>query len=156
MRHRRHEHDDDEEEILTAILIVLENIYTLLIQQSQSTTAKLSIGEQSMATTATLTFTDNSGANQPAPTGDGSGLVVTFSSDVSTVTIGAATQGSGDTFTAPITGTDAFNLSAEVANSSGATLLDDDGVTPFVQPPSIAVPAGTPPAQATTAVLSVS
>lgn len=42
-----------------------------------------------------------------------------------------------------------FNLSATVANTSGAPLLDNDGVTPFVQPASIPVAAG-----ATDAVLT--
>ena len=106
-----------------------------------------------MATTATLTFVDSTGAPAAPPNGDGSGLIVTFSSDNVAVTVGAAVS-SGDTATAPITGTDAFNLSAVVANTSGAELLDNDGVTPFVQPSPIAVPAVVP--QATTATLSAS
>jgi hypothetical protein len=69
------------------------------------------------------------------------------------VTIGTAT-GSGNTATAPITGTAAFNLSAIVANVSGAPLNDNDGVTAFVQPSPIAVAASTPVDQAVTAVLS--
>jgi hypothetical protein len=155
MRHR-HEHDHEEEEVLEQILIVLENIYSLLISQSQSTTATLSTKGVSMATTAIATFTDATGTTATPPAGDGSGLLVTFASDNPTVTIGVATE-SGDTFTAAITGTDAFNLSATVANTSGAPLVDDDGTTPFIQPSPIAVPSSTPPpAQATTAVLSVS
>ena len=105
--------------------------------------------------TATLTFTDANGDPAAPPTGDGSGLVVTFSSDNVAVTVGTATA-SGDTATAEITGTDAFNLSAVVANTSGAALLDDDGVTDFVQPAVLAVAATTPPVpQAVTGVLSV-
>lgn len=107
-----------------------------------------------MATTAIFTFTDADGTPDTPPLGDGSGIVVTFSSDNSAVTIGAAT-GSGNTATAPITGTDAFNLSAVIANASGAALVDNDGVTAFVQPTSIAVAASTPPG-ATTGVLSTS
>jgi hypothetical protein len=105
-----------------------------------------------MATEAILTFTDSAGDPATPPTGDGSGIVVTFSSDNPNVTVGTAT-GSGDTATAPITGTEAFNLNAEVANASGAPLLDDDGVTLFLQPSSLAVP-GTTTNQAVTAVLS--
>ena len=109
-----------------------------------------------MATTAIATFTDATGAPITPPTGDGSGLVITFASDNPAVTIGSAT-GSGNTATAPISGTDAFNLSATVANVSGAPLLDNDGVTAFVQPSPIAVAASSPPPdQAVTAVLSTS
>jgi hypothetical protein len=105
-----------------------------------------------MATEAILTFTESDDKTAgPPPTGDGSGIVVTFSSDNPAVTIGAATA-SGDTATAPITGSAAFNLSAVVANTSGAPLLDNDGKTPFVQPSPVAVAASTP--QTTTAVLS--
>lgn len=120
-----------------------------------ATTGVLSIGGP-MATTAIFTFTtDASGVTQAAPPkGDGSGISVTFSSDNPAVTLGVASA-SGDAATAPITGTEAFNLSAVIANVSGAELFDDDGVTPFVQPQTIAV-AAAPPPQATTGVLSVS
>lgn len=104
-----------------------------------------------MAKTAVLTFADASGNPVAPPKGDGSGLVVSFASDNAAVSVGAAVA-SGDTATAPISGTEAFTLSATVANSSGAPLLDDDGTTPFVQPVSISVPAAA--AQAVTAVLS--
>lgn len=107
-----------------------------------------------MATTATLTFQDAEGNPASPPKGDGSGLDVTFSSDNPAVTLGTATA-NGDTATAEITGTEAFNLSAVVANTSGAALVDDDGTAPFTQPASIAVAGTTPPApQATTATLS--
>jgi len=110
-----------------------------------------------MATEATLTFVVDPSATPlvpgPPPNGDGSGIVVTFSSDNPAVTLGAATA-SGDTATASITGTDAFNLSAVVANVSGAELFDNDGTTPFVQPSPIPVAASTP--QTTSAVLSAS
>jgi hypothetical protein len=125
------------------------------LYRDQSTTAVLTTsGDNNMATTAVLTFTQSDDTTPgPPPKGDGSGIVVTFSSDNPAVTLGAATPGpTGDTAQAAITGTDAFNLSAVVANSSGATLLDDDGVTDFVQPSPIAVAASTP--QTTTAVLS--
>jgi len=142
--------------LLEEILDQLTEIVALLTT-TQSTTAVLTIEElgDTMAN-AVLTFTDASGAPIAPPTGDGSGLVVTFASDNAAVTVGPAVA-SGDTATAPITGTEAFNLSATVANASGAALLDNDGVTPFVQPSAIAVPASAPPPdQATTAVLSTS
>ena len=102
---------------------------------------------------AVLTFTDPSGVPIAPPADDASGIVVTFDSDTPAVTVGTAV-GSGDTATAPITGTAAFNLSATVANASGAPLNDNDGVTAFVQPSPIPVAATTPVDQATTAVLS--
>ena len=105
-----------------------------------------------MATTATLTFTDSTGAPATPPKGDGSGLSITFASDNPAVTLGPVSP-AGDTATATITGTEAFNLSAVVANVSSAALLDDDGTTPFVQPTAIPV-AGTTTAQAVTAVLT--
>lgn len=108
-----------------------------------------------MATEAIFTFTtDSTGTTEaPPPTGDGSGISVTFASDNPAVTIGAST-GSGSVATAPITGTAAFNLSAVIANVSGEELFDNDGVTLFVQPTPIAVAASTP--EATTGVLSTS
>lgn len=122
----------------------------------QTTTAVLSVGGAPMATVATITFavsTDPT-VEGPPPTGDGQGIVVTFSSDNPAVSVGTASVGTDpDTATAPITGTEAFNLSAVVANVSGAPLLDNDGVTPFVQPEPVAVPAAPAP-QTTTAVLS--
>lgn len=153
---RRREHK--EIELLEGIAETLEGIEFLLVDlvailgRPQSTTAVLSTSGGTMATTAVLTFTQADGATPgPPPHGDGSGLTVSFSSDNPAVSVGTATA-SGDTATASISGTEAFNLSAVVANISGAELLDDDGVTPFVQPSSIAVAASTP--QTTTAVLS--
>jgi len=141
--------------LLEEILDQLTEIVALLTT-TQSTTAVLTIEELGdTMTVAVLTFTDAAGAPIAPPTGDGSGLDVTFASDNAAVTVGKASA-SGDTATAPITGTEAFNLSATVANVSGAPLLDNDGTTPFVQPSPIAVAATTPPDQATTAVLSTS
>jgi hypothetical protein len=147
-----HHHHKSDNELLREILYLLEKIYNSL--KPHSTTAVLSITGDNMATLATLTFIDSaSGSQEPPPNGDGSGLVVTFSSDNPNVTLGSSTA-NGDTVTAPITGTEAFNLSAVVANSSGVDLLDNNG-DPFVQPAPLAVPA--PPAPvADTAVLSVS
>lgn len=147
------------------LLREIRNLSRHLVAESQSTTARLRTNQvtinnftgrrHTMATQAILTFTlpDGITPNTP-PAGDGSGIDVTFASDNPAVTLGAATA-SGDTATAMITGTDAFNLSAVVANTSGAPLLDNDGVTPFIQPSPIAVAASTPPPlQTTTAVLS--
>jgi hypothetical protein len=53
-------------------------------------------------TEAVATFTDSNGVTIAPPTGDGSGIVVTFASDNPAVTIGTAV-GSGFTATAPIT-----------------------------------------------------
>jgi hypothetical protein len=154
-----HHHEDpilrEIHELVSEILSVARFLVALL-SPTGATTARLSTERPIMATTAVLTFVDATGTPISPPTGDGSGLVVTFESDNPTVTIGTAT-GSGNEATATITGTDAFNLSATVANTSGAPLLDNDGVTPFVQPSPIAVAASTPPPppdQAITAVLS--
>jgi hypothetical protein len=123
-----------------------------------ATTATLSIqGDPSMPD-LTLTFVDATGTPAAPPAGDGTGLNVTFSSDgTTTVGVGVA---AGDTVVAPLTVVDdgsVSNLTAIVSNVSGAALLDDDGSTPFVQPPAFAftAPAPPPPAQATTATLSV-
>jgi len=112
--------------------------------------------------TLELDFTDATGTDQAAPSGDGSGLVVTFSSD-GTTSVGSAVAGTNSAgfvnYIAPLTVVDdgsVSNLTAVVANTSGAALLDNDGVTPFVQPPAFAFTApAAPPAQATTATLSV-
>jgi hypothetical protein len=145
-----------EVRLLREILDRLTQIVALL-SPAQSTTAILYIQLYppigGIMSNAVLTFTDATGAPIAPPTGDGSGLVVSFSSSNPAVTIGTAV-GSGDTATAPITGTEAFTLAALVANTSGAPLLDNDGVTPFVQPAPISVAATTPPDQAVTAVLS--
>jgi hypothetical protein len=145
-------------DVLLGLAVIRGELHRIavLLSPRQATTAVLSINQQgstTMATQAFATFTDASGAPIAPPAGDGSGLVVTFASDNPAVTIGAAT-GEGDLAAATITGTAAFNLSAAVANTSGAELFDDDGVTPFVQPAPIAVAASTPVDQAVTAVLS--
>lgn len=109
-------------------------------------------------TTATLTFVDANGESVAPPTGDGSGLTVTFqSSDTTVATVGPATL-SGDTFTAEVTGVveGSYTLPGAVENTSGAPLLDNDGTTPFVQPPPGAGTVGAAPAgQATTAVITI-
>ena len=109
---------------------------------------------------AVLGFEDDKNDPTGPPTGDGSGLVVTFSSDNPAVaTVGGAVPASSaagnGTYEAPIApaseGT--FNLSAVVANASGAALVDADGVTPFVQPTAVAVPVSA--GQAASGSLSV-
>jgi hypothetical protein len=145
----------DQVYLLREIRDLLGHVVALL-SPPQSTTAVLSTRSGgNMATEAVLTFTLSDDVTPgPPPKGDGSGIVVTFASDNPAVTLGNAT-GAGNTATAPITGSAAFNLSALVANVSGAPLLDDDGATPFVQPAPVAVAAAAPPpAQTTTAVLS--
>jgi hypothetical protein len=151
MRHPR-EIELLEDLKLLSISIDLQIARIIELLTPSATSAVLSTSDQGdipMATEAILTFTP---AGAAPPKGDGSGLVVTFASDNPNVTIGTATA-SGDTATAPITGTEAFNLSAVVANTSGAPLLDDDGTTPFNQPTPIPVEAVVVPA--TGAVLSV-
>jgi len=116
------------------------------------------------STPITVSFVDGTvtpPTPQAPPKGDGSGLVVTITTDNALVTIGAVTS-SGDTASATATAGDTatdvpFNYSATVANASGVALLDDDGVTAFVQPAALAssvTASVTPPAQATTAVLT--
>jgi hypothetical protein len=81
------------------------------------------------------------------PTGDGTGLVVTLTSDnPATAAVGATTEGvdaaGNPQYSAPLTfGVDgSFNAGATVANQSGAPLVDNDGTTPFVQPATVNVP----------------
>lgn len=97
------------------------------------------------------------------PQGDGSGIVVTFSSDNAAVAslanpVGVAGSDANGLpqFLAPLTfGEDgSFNLSAEVSNVSGAPLVDDDGTTPFVQGQPVNVPVAG--GQATTGTSSES
>jgi hypothetical protein len=145
----------DMSKTLDRIRFFLHGVYETVTGRFQAESAWLRVRQKGNTMNAILTFTDGGGNPAAPPAGDGSGLVVTFSSDNPAVTIGTATS-SGDTATAPITGTEAFNLSAVVANVSGVALLDDDGSTPFDQPSTIPVAATTPPpAQAVTAVLSV-
>jgi hypothetical protein len=140
---------------LDRIRFFLRGIYETVTGRFQAEKAWLTVRQKGNTMNAILTFADGGGDPAAPPAGDGSGLVITFSSDNPAVTIGAATP-SGDTATAPITGTEAFNLSAVVANVSGVPLLDDDGSTPFDQPSTIPVAATTPPPpQAVTAILSV-
>jgi hypothetical protein len=104
-------------------------------------------------------FDDDHGDVAAPPAGDGSGLVVTLTSDNTAVaSVGstvAGTDANGNAeYTAPLTfGVDGtFNAGATVANSSGAALLDDDGVTAFVQPASVSVSVAA--GQATTGTVS--
>jgi hypothetical protein len=96
----------------------------------------------------TFTFDDDHGNPTNGPTGDGSGVQVSLSSANTLTSVGAVVVGSdaagNPTFTAPITVTTTVPGTAEfagsVANLSGAPLLDDDGITPFVQPTNVTVP----------------
>ena len=125
-----------------------------------ATTATLSIQGDPAMPDLTLTFVDDTGAPASPPKGDGSGLTVTGASD-GTTSVGAFAPGTDpNTYVAPLTVVDdgtVSNLTAVVANTSGAALVDDDGTTSFVQPPAFAftAPAPPPPAQAVTATLSV-
>ena len=110
---------------------------------------------------AKFQFVDDKGdLDAPVPAGDGSGITISFSSDNPAVVSG---------FDASVPGVDAngaaqwtanptvvadgtYNLSATVANTSGATLMDDDGVTAFTQPAAIAVTLAA--GQATTGTVS--
>jgi hypothetical protein len=114
-------------------------------------------------TTATLSFVDNNGVAQPAPKGDGSGLVVTFQSTTPSIaSVGASTTGTDSlgntTYVATVTGVAAgdYGLSATVENTSGVALVDDDGTTAFIQPPSASGTVTAPTTnQATTAVITI-
>jgi hypothetical protein len=95
-----------------------------------------------------LSFEDDKNDPTQPPAGDGSGLVVTPSSDNTAVlNLGApvpAQDANGNgvyniPVVQPLTEGSA-NVSAQVANQSGAPLMDADGVTPFVQPTAINVP----------------
>jgi hypothetical protein len=173
---RREEHEEKEllerlveqGDVQIAWLEDIDHLLTLILQllkPPSATTAVLSIEGASMpltvggTETVTLTFVDATGAPAAPPTGDGSGLVVTIDSDNGAVaTVGPVTS-SGDTATATSTGVSAgsYNLIGNVANTSGAALVDDDGTTAFVQPAALADSVtAPPPAQAVTAVLSVS
>lgn len=123
-------------------------------------TAVLSTHKGASMTTITLDFVGATGTSEAAPNGDGSGLVVTFTSD-GTATPGAATAGTDaagnvnySADVSVVADASVSNLSATVANTSGADLLDNDGVTAFVQPGAVAFTAPAP--QATTATLTVS
>jgi cytoskeletal protein RodZ len=109
-------------------------------------------GESTMSLTvdqsgnATLAFEDDKGDVTGPPPGDGSGLVVVIGSDNGAVaTVGptdSATDSAGNgnyvaTVTPVAEGT--FNLTASVANSSGAPLTDADGTTAFTQPANLEV-----------------
>jgi hypothetical protein len=92
---------------------------------------------------ATLGFADDHGNPTGPPPGDGSGIVVTFSVDDTSLATAGATSPSADangnpTFVAqiaPVGPTGVVNVSADVANTSGVTpVLDADGVTAFVEP----------------------
>lgn len=104
-------------------------------------------------------FEDAHGDIAPAPAGDGSGIVVTLTSDNPAVaTVGPAVAGTDAAghaqYTAPLTftGEGTFNADATVTNTSAAPMMDDDGVTAFVNPP--AVPVTVASGQATTGVVT--
>lgn len=142
----------------------------------QATTGRVSVvpnptteGAPPMALTvdaagvAKFQFEDDKGDLDVAPlTGDGSGIVVSFSSDNPAVVSGYddAVQGvdaNGTpqwTANPTVVADGSFNLSATVANTSGADLTDNDGTTEFVQP--AAVPVTFAAGQASTGVTSES
>jgi hypothetical protein len=136
------------------------------IEQPSAATATLTIGGNMALTVDTttgngvLSFEDDKGDVTGPPPGDGSGLVVAFSSDneavatVGTAVAGTDASGNGN-FSAPITPLTegSFNLSAVVSNTSGAALTDADGTTAFVQPTALSVPVAA--GQAASGSLSV-
>ena len=110
-------------------------------------------------TTATTVFQDNNGDPAAAPTGDGSGLSVTYNvSDITIATVGPATLQGDGSYQATITGVaeGTYTLNTAVENTSGIALLDDDGATPFIQPAAVDGTVGAAPAgQAVTAVTTI-
>jgi hypothetical protein len=154
----------EEVRLLREIRTLLGRIYDELNPSAVTATIgglmPLTVGG---TTTATLGFVDAAGAAAAPPTGDGSGLVVTFTSDTPAVaTVGTAVAGTdaagNGNYTATVTGVSAgdYNLGATVLNASGAALEDDDGVTAFIQPAPVpgTVTASTTN-QATTAVITI-
>ncbi len=146
---------------------LLVKVYQLLSHEAVTAVVTLEGDTMSLAVgttgTATLGFVDAAGDAAQAPNGDGSGLTVSFSiDDTSVATVGAATQGTDSSgninYTATVTAVSAgtYNMSATVANDSGADMFDDDGVTAFVQPTAEpgTITASTT-SQATTAVITV-
>src|ERR1700685_1472955 len=119
-------------------------------------TMPLSVGG---TTTATTVFQDASGATAAAPTGDGSGLTVTYnSSDVTIATVGPATLQADGSYQGTVTGVaeGTYTLNTAVENTSGGALVDDDGTTPFVKPAGVSGPVRAAPAgQAVTAVTTI-
>jgi hypothetical protein len=106
----------------------------------------------------TYGFEDDKGNATGAPTGDGSGIAVAFTStDDTLATVGAAVPGTdaagNATLVAPITVVSAVpnatgvGFAGTASNTSGAPLLDDDGVTAWEDPaPTALIPitAGDP------------
>jgi len=133
----------------------LEDLVVLLTPTPSAVSAVITVqGGQDMGLTvdtttgnAVLGFTDDHEDPTNPPAGDGSGLTVTFASDDAAVatpgTAVAGTDAAGNVnYEAPIavSAEGSFNLSCVVANTSGAPLTDDDGVTEFVQPQTVNVP----------------
>jgi hypothetical protein len=141
---------------------LLEEIFDALVSENtgagQAVTGIISVGPNQQGDNMPLTvdstgqnlqfqFEDDHGDIATPPAGDGSGIVVAFASDNASVgTVGSTvvgTDANGNAlYTAPLSfGVDgSFNASAVVSNTSGAALVDDDGVTAFVQPASINIP----------------
>ena len=144
-----------EQEVRLLEIIVAELLPPPAVSATIGGLMPLTVGG---TTTATLTFKTPDGDAAAPPTGDGSGLSVTFnSSDVTVATVGAATL-DGQTYTAEVTGVaeGSYSLNAAVENTSGAALVDDDGTTPFVQPAAAEGTVGAAPAgQATTATITI-
>jgi hypothetical protein len=111
---------------------------------------------------AKFQFDDDKGDIVGPPQGDGSGVVVSFASDNPEVvsgfgatSVGVDDNGNAEYTASPTVVADGtYNLTATVANTSGAPLVDDDGSTAFVQAPS--VPVTLAGGQATTGTTSES
>ena len=114
----------------------------------------LTVDDTTGQESVTFQFDDDDGNPTSAPHGDGSGIVVTLADASGNSTVGAAVVGAdavgNPTYTAPIDVTTTVpgsaSFTATPANSSGAALTENDGVTPFPTIPALSYPitAGAP------------
>lgn len=158
------------EALQTSVDGIAANV-AILVQDStptpQAVTGRLTLEGGPMLTVdaagvAKFQFEDDKGDVAAAPQGDGSGIAVSFASDNPSVVSGfGPTEVSQDangypayTASPTVVADGTYNLSATVANTSGAPLVDDDGSTAFTQPSAVAVTLAA--GQATTGQVSES